>query len=93
MKKIILLALLILGSASAAFAATAITSTGTSIGSTSYMPSQGVTLYATSTITSYSVASKHVAGDVIYSGNNVGATISSTAGTKGTPLSSSLTGL
>ena len=87
MKKTILLALLMLGMTATAFAAAVeITSTGTSIGSTSFKPSQGVTLFATSTITSYTVASKHIAGDVIYKGDNVSATISTSAGTKGTAL-------
>lgn len=76
MKKTILIAALLVGMATTSFAAqVSATSAGSTLGTTVFKTSQGVRLFATATITAYTAASKHDAGDTIYKTSSDSATI------------------
>lgn len=76
MKKTILLAVLLVGMTSPAFAVFEFTSTtGSTLGSTVFMTSTNVKLFAVADAASYTCASKHTAGDTVFKATHDSAVI------------------
>lgn len=72
MKKTILFAVMLLSMSSSVFAVTLVNySTGVDLSGTTFKPSQNVTIAVVSTTTAYSLASKHLAGDAVYTTDSV----------------------
>lgn len=75
MKKTILSAILLLGITTSAFAAQVGDGSGDTIGATLFKTSTNVALFAASTDTAYTCASKHKSGDTVYTSTGDSATI------------------